>query len=1515
RDGLIHNMLELIHTHWKRRRCVKVKCKGVPTVDMDNVCHVVEDKTGGRIIKRQGGTLYVFRGRNYNYRLRPRLPLMLWKPPAPIYPKLIQDAPGGLTLRQAQELRRIGRKIKPLCKLGKNGVYHRLVGLVRAGFEEADLVRVDCKGMNKSDYKKIGAKLRDLVPCVLLSFDKEQILMWRGLDSQEPSPEASPEVTSETSTVAQAESAIAGSVADGGGNNPAGEIAGGFVGGGKVGMGAGMEGGEEGKWEGVWKFDVEDEGEVEVSLSVDADGMMVVGGEEGEEEGGEEIGGGVDGDDWEDEERWGEEGGSRDGSSRDGGSGSEGDWHESDTDIGSEAAFDEFEELWEKATRTGEITPLDGVNPPRVADSRSATMGRKLWCLFVIALLICASIHSADAKKKKKVVVEEEEAADEGTAAAEPSDEGDADEKTTSKASKAEAEVSEDEDAEPPAKPLKSSKKASKLKKAAEEDEGEEKEEAAADADEADAPAPKKVKSAKKASDDEEEDADAAPVAKKKAGADDEESSAETEDEEEAPAAKKKPAAKKRAAAAEEEAGEDEAAEEEDKPSKAAVAKAASAKETDSGEDEEAESEKVTATTADEDKPKAAKGGVTAVSKEPPMESAKVPATAWKSKNQTRDDIDPQGACKRDIALHCQGIFETTQIILFYHDYVFCDSGACKRDITLHCQGITPGEAQLSLCLVFHIKNEKAGNEVATTACKADITKFCDDDFLYPEPGNIIACLREVKQVEKLQDACLAEVLRHQMEAADDFVMDPQLRELCSGEADRLCKGVEPGEGRVQNCLDACLAEVLRHHMEPADDFVMDPQLRELCSGEADRLCKGVEPGEGRVQNCDVGLWWCDCAVVQREHRTKLAWDCQAELFRQEVENADDIRLNVRLFQACLNDQRKFCADVKYGDARVKDCLEDHRLDDEFSPGCKTEFEKMMARRATDFRLDSRLRKYCKGDIAEICYPDAEDISDVANYDAKVIQCLQDYRDELKDPKCKAQVHKLTEREIDIRFNKPLADACESDRTTVCKDAPDGQASVFMCLQDHMPQLKEACRNSVFEQCLQDHIDDADFGEACRKEVQSDLVRSAQAVSALHSCIPTALHPPVTLSPNPPPSPDYRLNYRLHKACLPDIQQQCLHACDAASANGTATCGGMVLRCLQDNKAKLQSPSCTQEVDSFSVIQSKDPLSLDVPLQKACQGDLVKLCPDVSRDHARTLSCLRTKREKLSTSCREEEMRFSIMEVGPGWWGFLCSLRRCCSELQSLCRDAPPTEGQAFKCLQEHLQDVGMGAACKGEVNLQEARHASNYRLDVRVRKECEDDVTKFCNGVDAGQEGHALVLKCMVGSFKSLSASCQSEVSYAVRMALFQYHKGAALTQPCDTAVEELCNTGSAAAATTPVKEINGAVIGVYGQCLVSQKRQRLPEECRTLVKLVAKEGAYVGGTVDQNKLEETLMKLKAVRPLGAWDGMQCGGMGLNRGVMGTYVGGTVDPNKLEQTLMKLKAVRLRLFGAWGGM
>jgi RNA-binding protein YhbY len=43
---------------------------------------------------------------------------------------------------------------------GKNGVYVNLVKQVREAFEACDLVRVDCSGLNKSDCRKIGAKLK-----------------------------------------------------------------------------------------------------------------------------------------------------------------------------------------------------------------------------------------------------------------------------------------------------------------------------------------------------------------------------------------------------------------------------------------------------------------------------------------------------------------------------------------------------------------------------------------------------------------------------------------------------------------------------------------------------------------------------------------------------------------------------------------------------------------------------------------------------------------------------------------------------------------------------------------------------------------------------------------------------------------------------------------------------------------------------------------------------------------------------------------------------------------------------------------------------------------------------------------------------------------------------------------------------------------------------------------------------------------------------------------------------------
>ncbi|KAL2944546.1 CRS2-associated factor 2 mitochondrial [Bienertia sinuspersici] len=148
KDGVTHNMLDDIHNHWRRAEAVRIKCLGIPTLDMDNVCFHLEDKSCGKVIYRHLNVLLLYRGRNYDPKNRPVIPLMLWKPP-------------------------------------RNGVYVNVVQRVRDAFETEEVVRLDCTYVGTSDCKRIGVKLRDLVPCVPILFKDEQIILWRGKRDQD----------------------------------------------------------------------------------------------------------------------------------------------------------------------------------------------------------------------------------------------------------------------------------------------------------------------------------------------------------------------------------------------------------------------------------------------------------------------------------------------------------------------------------------------------------------------------------------------------------------------------------------------------------------------------------------------------------------------------------------------------------------------------------------------------------------------------------------------------------------------------------------------------------------------------------------------------------------------------------------------------------------------------------------------------------------------------------------------------------------------------------------------------------------------------------------------------------------------------------------------------------------------------------------------------------------------------------------------------------------------------------
>lgn len=77
-----------------------------------------QDKAFGKIIHRHGGSLVLYRGRNYNPKKIPVIPLMLWKPQEPTYPKLIKTTIEGLSIEETKEMRKKGLAVPALIKLG-----------------------------------------------------------------------------------------------------------------------------------------------------------------------------------------------------------------------------------------------------------------------------------------------------------------------------------------------------------------------------------------------------------------------------------------------------------------------------------------------------------------------------------------------------------------------------------------------------------------------------------------------------------------------------------------------------------------------------------------------------------------------------------------------------------------------------------------------------------------------------------------------------------------------------------------------------------------------------------------------------------------------------------------------------------------------------------------------------------------------------------------------------------------------------------------------------------------------------------------------------------------------------------------------------------------------------------------------------------------------------------------------------------------------------------------------------
>jgi hypothetical protein len=83
------------------------------------------------------------------------------------------------------------------------------------------------------------------------------------------------------------------------------------------------------------------------------------------------------------------------------------------------------------------------------------------------------------------------------------------------------------------------------------------------------------------------------------------------------------------------------------------------------------------------------------------------------------------------------------------------------------------------------------------------------------------------------------------------YAQDVQKQGACKADYEKFCKDVKPGQGRIAQCMKqheaefslAC-KEQLEAEREKARDFV------KACKPDAEKFCKGIAPGNGRIYRC-----------------------------------------------------------------------------------------------------------------------------------------------------------------------------------------------------------------------------------------------------------------------------------------------------------------------------------------------------------------------------------------------------------------------------------------------------------------------------------------------------------------------------------------------------------------------------------------------------------------------------------------------------------------------------------------
>jgi len=681
----------------------------------------------------------------------------------------------------------------------------------------------------------------------------------------------------------------------------------------------------------------------------------------------------------------------------------------------------------------------------------------------------------------------------------------------------------------------------------------------------------------------------------------------------------------------------------------------------------------------------------------------------------------------------------------------------CLADQSLLGGGARGKETKLSIILLCLEAAHSSGSDLSPE-CVSDLKEvrrsLMEDYQLTPEI--IKDCSNEIKDCSKNMRPsaqtthCLMDKARRQGKSRSDTLIslqclnamrglmkevnirenidvDSVLEETCGTVIDSKCSHVQPGQGKVIDCLmnyinkprimnAGCREKLMEVQYFVSRDFTLSVGFLKACEKEMKSACPVSTTEDFNPSKQSAVLFCLYRKGKARDKLNQISVKCLEETRRVMIDRAHSVDLDPEVEEACMEDLASLCSE-KTDKHDEMDCLEDN-LDSLKSDECRKVVDRFIDEDEEEAELNDIIMDECEPVINEHCKDVIEKGKDKDEDDDKnddnddddedynnLMQCLIKHKsDDKMNKKCRAQVnhHQLiTMKDWHLSFE--FKEACKNAVKDHCDPSMKTKSSVVIC-------LSTLVRNDTLADKGQHRVN-----KQCRRQLNFELLQMSENID---------------------------LDADLKAGCQADVEQYC-----SEEKHGRS----QVINCLRANQKNL-NPTCHKLVFQREVAEANDPRT-DHLLMTRCKSMIKKYClytSDVIRSPAAMFDCLvqHKQEEAFNTDCLKvivlrQRQRSIDVRLNPQLWS------SCQTDIQQFCpqylNPSSPTEmeGKVLYCLR-NIFSIQAGQAiqqkplrmdnvkrmtpkCSDHIQSLIKESVQDYMQDKRLAEKCQTQIERYC--------------------------------------------------------------------------------------------------------------------------------------------------------------------------------------------